>query len=58
MIDDLLPGEASVGGRGNGAACLKGCEQFFKPEYAKARSCGVGCQDAADRWRHWHANQE
>jgi hypothetical protein len=36
---------------------LKGCEQFFKPEYGQARYCSAACQDAADRWRHWYANQ-
>jgi hypothetical protein len=36
---------------------LKGCEQFFKPEYAQARYCGVACQQAADQWRHWRASQ-
>jgi hypothetical protein len=36
---------------------LKGCEQFFKPECAQARYCSAACQDAADRWRRWRADQ-
>jgi len=36
---------------------LKGCERFFKPEYHQSRYCGAACQDAADRWRRWSANQ-
>ena len=36
---------------------LKGCERLFKPEYAQARYCGAACQQAAERWRQWRANQ-
>ena len=36
---------------------LKGCEQFFKPDDHQARYCGAACQDAADRWRRWSADQ-
>ena len=36
---------------------LKGCEQLFKPEYAQTRYCSAACQQEADRWRHWYANQ-
>ena len=36
---------------------LKGCEQFFKPDYHQARYCGTACQDAADRWRRSSADQ-
>ncbi len=37
---------------------LKGCEQFFKPDYHQARYCSAACQDAADRWRRWRAEQK
>jgi hypothetical protein len=36
---------------------LKGCEQFFKPDYYQARYCSAACQDAAHRWRRWSADQ-
>jgi hypothetical protein len=36
---------------------LKGCERFFDPQYAQSRYCGPACQEAADRWRHWRAQQ-
>ena len=36
---------------------LKGCEQFFKPDYPQARYCGPACRRAATRWRCWRADQ-
>jgi hypothetical protein len=50
-------GQGSCRGPRRRRCLLKGCEQFFKPEYGQARYCSAACQDAADRWRHWHANQ-
>ena len=50
-------GQGSCRGPRRRRCLLKGCEQFFQPEYAQARYCCAACQDAADRWRHWHANQ-
>lgn len=50
-------GQGSCQGPRQRRCLLKGCEQFFKPEYAQARYCSAACQDAADRWRHWRANQ-
>ena len=51
------PRQGSSRGPRRRRCLLKGCEQFFKPEYAQSRYCSAACQDAADRWRHWHANQ-
>jgi hypothetical protein len=36
---------------------LKGCERWFLPLRPQARYCGPACQEAAKRWRSWHAGQ-
>lgn len=36
---------------------LKGCERWFLPTRPQARYCSPGCQQAARRWRRWHASQ-
>jgi hypothetical protein len=36
---------------------LKGCERWFLPPRPQARYCGPACQEAAERWRSWHAGQ-
>ena len=51
------PGQGSSRAPRQRRCLLKGCEQFFKPDYPQARYCGAACQDAADRWRRWRADQ-
>lgn len=36
---------------------LKGCERPFQPSQPQCRYCSPDCQQAARRWRRWHANQ-
>jgi hypothetical protein len=36
---------------------LKGCEAWFLPTRSQARYCSPACQQAARRWRRWHAAQ-
>jgi hypothetical protein len=36
---------------------LKGCERWFSNPWPLARFCSRGCQQAAARWRRWHAGQ-
>jgi hypothetical protein len=36
---------------------LKGCERWFLPTRPQARYCSPACQQAARRWRRWHASQ-
>ncbi len=36
---------------------LKGCEQWFRPSHPQRRYCSAACQQAARRWRRWHASQ-
>lgn len=36
---------------------LKGCERWFLPRRPQARYCSPSCQQAARRWRRWHASQ-
>jgi hypothetical protein len=36
---------------------LKGCEQWFRPSHPQRRYCSEACQQAARRWRRWHAGQ-
>jgi predicted nucleic acid-binding Zn ribbon protein len=56
----LLPGQPS-GCRRWHPCCrrclLKGCECWFLPHWPQARYCGTTCQDAAEYWRVWLANQ-
>jgi hypothetical protein len=36
---------------------LKDCEHWFLPPRPQARYCSSTCQEAADRWRSWHAGR-
>jgi hypothetical protein len=36
---------------------LKGCEQRFRPEHARARYCGLQCRTEAQAWRQWKARR-
>ena len=36
---------------------LKGCERWFHPSHPQRRYCSEDCQQAARRWRRWHASQ-
>jgi hypothetical protein len=36
---------------------LKGCERWFLSPWTQARYCSPACQEAARRWRVWHAGQ-
>jgi len=36
---------------------LKDCERWFLPPWPQARYCSSACQEAAERWRSWHACQ-
>jgi hypothetical protein len=37
---------------------LKGCQQCFHPSRPQSRYCSPPCQQAARRWRRWHAQQK
>jgi hypothetical protein len=37
---------------------LKGCEQRFRPRYARQRYCSEGCREAARQWSEWKARQK
>lgn len=52
-----FPRQGSRRGSRRRRCLLKGCERFFQPEYPQSRYCGTPCEEAADRWRRWHANQ-
>ena len=39
------------------ACLLKGCERHFRPSHWQERYCSTACQEAARRWRCWHASQ-
>ena len=36
---------------------LKGCEQHFHPEHARARYCGSRCRAQARKWTEWKAQR-
>jgi hypothetical protein len=36
---------------------LKDCERWFLPPWPQARYCSLGCREAAEHWRSWHAGQ-
>jgi Isochorismatase family len=36
---------------------LKGCERWFLAQRPQTRYCSSACQQAARRWRRWHASQ-
>jgi hypothetical protein len=37
---------------------LKGCERSFRPSQPQGRYCSSACQEAARRWRYWHARKQ
>jgi len=56
----LVPGQV-LGSRRWHPCCrqclLKGCEGWFSARWPQARYCSRECQQAALRWRRWHAGQ-
>ena len=37
---------------------LRGCERWFRPRRSQCRYCSETCQQAARKWRRWHAQQK